>query len=144
MRVSANKVCDEFNLDRNLVIARATDEMPQVAARCLRVLLDCKKLREFGAPNFRPISDGIRALRVSSELAVNENQLPSAVVTPRESDERTTGYQKERHEMLEGQSERTNNREVFRNESVRDRRDGVLGCASRFWFVETGASRTCF
>tara|TARA_B100000949_G_scaffold225701_1_gene230223 strand:+ start:520 stop:1545 length:1026 start_codon:yes stop_codon:yes gene_type:complete len=105
----ANKVCDEFNLDRNLVIARATNEMPQIAARSLRVLLDCRKLREFGAPKFRHISDGIRALRASSELAINEHQLPSTVVPPHESDERTTGNQKEPHEMLEGQSDRTNN-----------------------------------
>ena len=105
----ANKVCDEFNLDRNLVIARATNEMPQISARSLRVLLDCRKLREFGAPKFRHISDGIRALRASSELAINEHQLPSTVVPPHESDERTTGNQKEPHEMLEGQSDRTNN-----------------------------------
>ena len=104
----ANKVCDEFSFDRNLVIARTTNEMPQIAERSLRVLLDCGKLREFGAPKFRHISDGIQALRASLEVTVDRKQLASRVVTPHKSGGRTTSYQKEQRDSVEIQSSRTN------------------------------------
>ena len=108
-RVSlARKVCDEFSLDQNLVISRATKETPQIAERSLRVLLDCGKLREFGAPKFRHISDGIQALRASLELTVDRTKLPPKVVVPPKSGERTTSYQKEPRDSAEVQSSRIN------------------------------------
>ena len=104
----AGKVCDEFSLDRNLVIARATNEMPQIAERSLRVLLDCGKLREFGAPKFRHISEGIQALRSSLGLTVDGKQSPARGMAPHKSDGRTTSYQKEQREGVEVQSSRMN------------------------------------
>jgi len=104
----AGKVCDEFSLDRNLVIARATNEMPQIAERSLRVLLDCGKLREFGAPKFRHISEGIQALRSSLRLTADGKQSPARALAPHKSDGRTTSYQKEQREGVEVQSSRIN------------------------------------
>tara|TARA_B100000029_G_scaffold510731_1_gene602911 strand:+ start:3299 stop:4324 length:1026 start_codon:yes stop_codon:yes gene_type:complete len=104
----ANKVCREFNLDRNLVIARATDEMPQIAERSLRVLLDCSRLRGLGAPTFRSISDGIQGLKASLRLIVNRNERRSSVGDPHQSGERTTRYQQERHDSVPAQGSRIN------------------------------------
>ena len=104
----AGKVCDEFSLDRNLVIPRATKETPQVAERSLRVLLDCGKLRKFGAPKFRHISDGIQALRASLELNADHKQLPFGVAAPKQHGGRRASYQKEHRDSVEVQSNRIN------------------------------------
>jgi dTDP-4-dehydrorhamnose reductase len=58
----ALRICDAFGLDRSGVVARPTRELGQVARRSLRVRLDCEKLGRSGAPPFRGVTDGLRAL----------------------------------------------------------------------------------
>jgi dTDP-4-dehydrorhamnose reductase len=58
----ALQVCEHFGLPSASVLPRPTSELGQVARRSLRVRLDCSKLRRAGAPPFRAIADGLRAL----------------------------------------------------------------------------------
>ena len=58
----ARRVCDEFALDQNAVVLRQTRELGQVTRRSLRVQLECKKLQSTGAPLFRGVAGGLRAL----------------------------------------------------------------------------------
>jgi dTDP-4-dehydrorhamnose reductase len=55
-------ICDQFGLDRGRVAVKPTRELGQVARRSLRVRLDCGKLHSAGAPAFRGVADGLRAL----------------------------------------------------------------------------------
>ena len=59
----AFKICEEFGLERTLLVAKPTNEMPQTARRSLRVSLDCSKLYGLGVPAFRHIQDGFQSLR---------------------------------------------------------------------------------
>lgn len=62
-RVSlARRVCDRFGLDATGVLPCPTSALGQVAQRSRRVRLDCSKLRETGAPEFRGISAGLDSL----------------------------------------------------------------------------------
>ena len=58
----ARRVCDRFNLDADRVMPRPTAALGQAARRSLRVLLDCGKLRQAGAPGFRGINAGLDVL----------------------------------------------------------------------------------
>lgn len=70
-RVSlAQRVCDRFQLDATHVVPRPTAALGQSAQRSLRVLLDCSKLRDAGAPPFRGIAAGLDALAAWSVPAV--------------------------------------------------------------------------
>lgn len=70
-RVSlAHRVCERFNLDSGRVMPRPTSALGQAAQRSLRVLLDCSKLRDAGAPPFRGIAAGLDDLAAWSVPAV--------------------------------------------------------------------------
>jgi dTDP-4-dehydrorhamnose reductase len=58
----ARRVCDRFDLDGSLLTPRPTSALGQAARRSLRVLLDCHKLTQTGAPGFRGIAAGLDAL----------------------------------------------------------------------------------
>jgi len=58
----ALKICEEFRLDPSGVALRPTQELGQRARRSLRVQLDCGKLHATGAPPFRGVVEGLRAL----------------------------------------------------------------------------------
>ena len=58
----ARRVCDRFDLDADRVMPRPTRALGQAARRSLRVLLDCGKLSQTGAPGFRGLNAGLDAL----------------------------------------------------------------------------------
>jgi dTDP-4-dehydrorhamnose reductase len=58
----ALKICDRFALEASALVPRPTEALGQAARRSLRVLLDCRKLAATGAPSFRGIDEGLRAL----------------------------------------------------------------------------------
>ncbi len=69
-RVSlALSVCDTFGLDARRIVPRPTVALGQAAERSLRVLLDCGKLRDAGAPAFRSVVAGLDALAAWSASA---------------------------------------------------------------------------
>lgn len=72
----ALQVCDRFGLDRQLVAPRPTSALGQVAARSLRVLLDCSKLRAAGTPPLRGIAAGLDGLAAwSSSVPQHEESV---------------------------------------------------------------------
>lgn len=58
----AQLVCERFGLDDRHVVPTPTRELGQAARRPLRVVLDCAKLRQAGAPAFRSLDEGLAAL----------------------------------------------------------------------------------
>ena len=58
----ALKICERFGLATSALMPRPTEALKQAARRPLRVLLDCHKLAVTGAPRFRGIDEGLRAL----------------------------------------------------------------------------------
>jgi dTDP-4-dehydrorhamnose reductase len=58
----AVRVCEHFGLETSALDPRPTEALGQAARRSLRVLLDCRKLRETGARPFRDVEDGLRTL----------------------------------------------------------------------------------
>ena len=65
----ALKICDRFGLETSALVPRPTEALAQAARRPLRVLLDCHKLAATGAPSFRGIDEGLRALAAWTLLA---------------------------------------------------------------------------
>ena len=58
----AAAICDRFALEKRALQPRPTEALGQAARRSLRVRLDCRKLASTGAPSFRGIDEGLRAL----------------------------------------------------------------------------------
>jgi dTDP-4-dehydrorhamnose reductase len=58
----AGKICEHFGLDARAIDPQPSRALRQTARRSLRVLLDCQKLHNTGAPPFRGVSDGLRSL----------------------------------------------------------------------------------
>lgn len=58
----AAAICDRFGVEPRALQPRPTVALGQAARRSLRVRLDCRKLASAGAPSFRSIDQGLRAL----------------------------------------------------------------------------------
>ena len=63
--------CRQFGVGAEGVVGQLTSELKQAARRPLRVRLDCEKLRHTGAPAFRGVADGLRAL---GEMASHDSR----------------------------------------------------------------------
>lgn len=59
----AHRICAYFHLDESRITPTPTHELRQPAKRPLRIQLKTEKLRSTGAPAFRPVEEGLAALR---------------------------------------------------------------------------------